>query len=1059
MDKKQVVLIYSFLSLLFVLFAMTTISASDFNDSVDDKRISDDYSKDMVTQKSSNTFDDSLRENSDINKLNDSSKFNDNINTKSMEKINTKPVKKEWDSSYLFTDLELNVSDTVYVGDNISINGVLYCGYYTDTPYIYENISVEFESDIYNLTTDENGYFYLNVPASIAGRYTIIAKYSNDNPRIGNSIDYAYVEILKYDTSITVDTDKSIYVGDEFHIYGNLKTYKGNIPNATIRLTVDNSSYYITTLDDGSYNANITVSFSGNKTVEVYYPGSYNYTDITSITSVYAYDSTQLSVVSHKSGYVGEKVSVYGNLKKFGENLANARITLKVDGKTFSVITDEYGNYNAKILMSKMGNKTIISSYVDSKNNIYDTNKTIVNVKKKPTKLTLNTTSTVLVGNKVSIYGKLTSRDASVSDKTVTINFDGKKYNVTTNKNGFYSLKAEVKSSGKHKVRVNYAGSTVYTSTVKSKSFRAEKRKTSIRLSKPLNLFVGEKVNIKGKLISKGSLLSEELLIIDVDGKRYKSKTKKDASFGLKIGVKSSGKHKVRVSYNGSAVYTSAVNSTYFAAEKRLTHISLRSTKKLYLGDKLNINGRLTSKKGAIPKQKIKLTVEGKTYTITTKKYGEFNLKVTSKSTSYKRIYVKYDGNNKYKSSRNNTSYTSKPLNKITIGSTSTVYVGERVSVYGKLTTRDKSAAYKKVTVNLEGKNYKTTTNKYGKYNLKLIPLTSGTKRITVSYGNINKYGVSEYTYFDAYKKSSTISVQSSDSVQFGDKVNVYGKLTSNGNEIPYKTIKININGKHYSTTTNQHGYYNIAITTTSIGKNKILATFTGSDEYYGSDDYVYFTVTKPDSKITVSTTKNPCVGDDVNIYGKLSSKGRGLADQEVVINVESKYYYVFTDTNGKYNLKIDALKKGNNYISVYYDGDSNHKATSTNTKFKVIEPFGTLMLDVGTMYYGESTSKRYVGNNLFSCWYQTYDGQYDKGIHVETIGYNPRTDRYSSPEYTITDALFFFKDSDDEIHWSHANIDYNYYTYLGHTWVSGWTPYKVVVYYRKATAYERQNF
>ena len=63
------------------------------------------------------------------------------------------------------------------------------------------------------------------------------------------------------------------------------------------------------------------------------------------------------------------------------------------------------------------------------------------------------------------------------------------------------------------------------------------------------------------------------------------------------------------------------------------------------------------------------------------------------------------------------------------------------MSIYGKLTDQyGKNLANQKITIQTNNKTYTTTTTKYGNYNIKITPTTSGQKTITTTYMGTNKY-------------------------------------------------------------------------------------------------------------------------------------------------------------------------------------------------------------------------------------------------------------------------------------------------------------------------------
>jgi len=61
-------------------------------------------------------------------------------------------------------------------------------------------------------------------------------------------------------------------------------------------------------------------------------------------------------------------MSIYGKLSTNSVNIPYQQVTITIDGKTYQQITNQYGNYNFKIIPPTLGNKIIVATYTETIN-------------------------------------------------------------------------------------------------------------------------------------------------------------------------------------------------------------------------------------------------------------------------------------------------------------------------------------------------------------------------------------------------------------------------------------------------------------------------------------------------------------------------------------------------------------------------------------------------------------------------------------------------------------------------------------------------------------------
>lgn len=155
-------------------------------------------------------------------------------------------------------------------------------------------------------------------------------------------------------------------------------------------------------------------------------------------------------------------------------------------------------------------------------------------------------------------------------------------------------------------------------------------------------------------------------------------------------------------------------------------------------GKYLNVTLKDKSKK-AIAKKKIALTINGKTLSATTNSKGIAKFNITNAAKTYK-IKLNFAGDSKYKSASKtlNLRVIAKPIyTKLTVAEHG-IFKNDCLKVYLN-TTAGKAIAKQNITITIDGKTYKRTTDKNGLAKLKLNK-SSKIYEITIKYAGKGNY-------------------------------------------------------------------------------------------------------------------------------------------------------------------------------------------------------------------------------------------------------------------------------------------------------------------------------
>ena len=233
---------------------------------------------------------------------------------------------------------------------NLTANGILYDGFNT-TIRIYKNEGLV--KIVYGLTGE--GWVVDLIP----GRYTAklsIPSYSGVTP------SYAQITVLNLASEIITSPESTTYnVGKNLVI--TLKDENGNpISDALLTVTLDSTKKY-TTDTNGQVKINVATLTPKTYTAKITYAGSNLYNGTTGTTKVTVKKATPKITAKSASFKLKVKTKQYTATFKDNKNqaLKNTKVTLKVNGKTYSVKTNNKGQGVFKITnLKKIGSYSAV---------------------------------------------------------------------------------------------------------------------------------------------------------------------------------------------------------------------------------------------------------------------------------------------------------------------------------------------------------------------------------------------------------------------------------------------------------------------------------------------------------------------------------------------------------------------------------------------------------------------------------------------------------------------------------------------------------------------------
>ena len=301
-----------------------------------------------------------------------------------------------------------------------------------------------------------------------------------------------------------------------------------------------------------------------------------------------------------------------------------------------------------------------------------------------------------------------------------------------------------------------------------------------------------------------------------------------------------------------------------------------------------------------------------------------------------------YSGDGKYEGTIKSTSFKVEEIliNNVTVVVDGVEYVGEVVN--GTVTIKtNASEVSNNVTVIVDGIEYSAEIIN-GTATIKTNSSEPANKTMTVVIDGVAYSGdlVNGSVVINnkiAKLTDTSISVAALN-IKAGNKGTL--KLTlkdANGKVISNATVKVVINSKTYSATTDADGIAKVSVKYAKAGTYYATAYYPGDNTYKSTIAKGKVVVTKKASKITAPKKTFKVKTKTKKVTVKLTSGKTVLKNKKVTLKVNGKTYTAKTNKKGIATLKITKLtKKGTFKYTVKFAGDNAYKAITKNGKIIV---------------------------------------------------------------------------------------------------------------------------
>ena len=410
-----------------------------------------------------------------------------------------------------------------------------------------------------------------------------------------------------------------------------------------------------------------------------------------------------------------------------------------------------------------------------------------------------------------------------LANTNVKIIVDGVTSTVKTDAKGVASVDVNLKPGTYNVVATNPVTNYQVTNTFKILS--------TIQASDVTKVYTDGKTFTATFLNSNGKALANTYIKFKINAKSYYIKTNGNGVASLTMKDLKAGTYKI-VSYNTDGL--TQIN-TVKVIKSTTSKLSVRDYAFIKSESPKKIKIKLLNGLGYAPDagQIVKITVNGKSYTVKTTAYGNAYLKLPSLNEGIYKVKYKYAGNAIYSASATASVVSILPSKNptFTVKSVTTFGKGAGDSFKVALTSGSVPLYSKTVTLTINGNTYTKTTDSKG---IVSLPIDLAVGKYTVKYAfsgdsKVNaKSGSSQITVKERSK--TTLTWKSGTSFYQGTQTYKVLLLNSNSKALSGKSIKLTVNSKTYTATTGSDGY-------ATFNVNLGTGTYTVSFSYAASGD------------------------------------------------------------------------------------------------------------------------------------------------------------------------------------------------------------------------------
>ncbi|OED30340.1 Ig-like domain-containing protein [Methanosphaera sp. WGK6] len=581
-----------------------------------------------------------------------------------------------------------------------------------------------------------------------------------------------------------------------------------------------------------------------------------------------------------------------------------------------------------------------------------------------------------------SITGVLNdSRGNNLSNTEVTINVNnGTTLNDTvfTNSEGKFNFTFNSTILGMNNFTITFAGDSIHKSTTKSSIFYVNKQTTYLSIYPEMMtvMAVGDDMNVTGRLTNQfGEALSSATIIIYVGTTRNEVTTDENGMYSYIYPLTiARNELKSNVTYAGSNIYKSVVNSTWIEVEKKGIIVNINQLPIPVINSTFQVTGSILEQYTNKPliNHDILITTGGINYNAVTDVNGQYNVSVrANEKEGSQRVTVTVLSSLKYDKA---SDYDTTDVKLLKINTTVNTRISNNVLLVNGFVFDERGIPVnnENILITVNNSQYNIYTDKNGLYSINHT-LTSAGKYIIGIYHTYNDvFGTIDLEVPLSISTTSMLILNDTGAIKVGDTLKITGLLKDvHGNLITNTGIVLKINNVNITLTTNDNGVYSYDYESLEL-KNNITICYDGNNIFNKTITSKIVTLQKGDSKTTV--TINNLTNNTVTLHlvftdannGKLINTG-----EFDIKNSSGNIIKTVNNTKGMMDLVLNLNSRGTHIFTINYHGNNNYNPSNSGITFTIEEENTTLTINpVKNMTVGRIVNIRGIlsdinGNNI----------------------------------------------------------------------------------------------
>ena len=426
------------------------------------------------------------------------------------------------------------------------------------------------------------------------------------------------------------------------------------IAGETLIFKIGSNAYNRTTDGNGKAAVKVSISKEGTYAAKVEFAGDdLDYYGCSASSSVVV-KKTATKITSSNVYMVPNLAEYYTVTLKdaSGKAISGQKVTIKVNGKTYSPKTNSKGVAKVKLKFTK-NKKTYTVSIRYAGNAKYKavskSSKITVKYSSKAAKLVV---PTVTIPPKTNKYYTVTLKDGNskgIAKQKVTVKINGKTYTKKTNSKGQVKIKVKFSKLKTYKASASYKGSKIYKKASSSGKIKVAKTVTKITAPAVSALPKEAKTYTVTLKTSAGKALSKQKVSIKVNGKTYSKTTNSKGKVSLSVKFTAEKTYPVTVNYKGTAIYK-ASKATGKVIVSRIDSQIESYDRTFSKGSQEEYKITLKDKSGnAIAGQTVSYSIGNESHSQSTDANGQIKISLINQTSDSFDIVSEYAGNSKYK--------------------------------------------------------------------------------------------------------------------------------------------------------------------------------------------------------------------------------------------------------------------------------------------------------------------------------------------------------------------------------------------------------------------------